>query len=85
MGKKSRAKDNRTSKPPGIVRLGGCRPSRSTILFVVGCLLEAYGLSATLYSRWDHAADLQVKPVFHLWAVVVGLLVIVYSVRSTRN
>jgi hypothetical protein len=36
----------------------------------------SYGDGAILYSRWNHAADAHVVPVFHPWAVVLGMLLI---------
>jgi len=53
-------------------------------LFMGGIYFISFGLSAFRYSRWANAHDALVHPVYHLWAVVVGLLMIclAYWVRN---
>jgi hypothetical protein len=85
MGRKSRAKRSRASAPLGRAGFGGYRLDRSTLLFVGGVLLAAWGMSAMRYSRWDHTFNAHVQPIFHPWAILAGFLVIIYSIRSTRN
>jgi hypothetical protein len=50
------------------------RQTKGTLCLVGGVLLLSYGDSAILYSRWNHAENAHVIPVFHPWAIVVGLL-----------
>jgi hypothetical protein len=38
-----------------------------TILFVVGCFSLTFGTGATMYSRWNHAENARVHPVFGLF------------------
>jgi hypothetical protein len=54
------------------------------LLFMGGIYFISFGLSAFRYSRWANAHDALVHPVYHLWAVVVGLLMIclAYWVRN---
>jgi hypothetical protein len=60
----------------------GYLPDRWTLMFVAGIYVTAYGLSVMQYSRWDHAYNAAVHPVFHPWAVIVGILMIVLSLRK---
>ena len=78
---RSRAKANRVSTPLPRFTFSSLLLSRSTILFVLGVFLLAYGSAAMQYSRWDHGFNRHVHPVFHVWAIVVGLLLIVVSYR----
>jgi hypothetical protein len=51
-------------------------------MFVAGVFIAAYGSSAMQYSRWDHAYNATVHPVFHPWAVIVGVLMIIFALRN---
>jgi hypothetical protein len=54
-------------------------------LFVIGILVIAYGTAAMQYSRWNHAENALVHPVFHPWAIVVGLTLLVISIKKVRR
>jgi hypothetical protein len=84
MGKRSRLKRGRTPAPLGRFSLKEYWLDRSTLLFIAGVLLFAYGSSAMQYSRWDHVYNATVHPVFHPWAAVVGVIAVVIAVRNTR-
>jgi hypothetical protein len=81
MGKKSRLKHGRISTPLPRFRWAGYGLSRSTLIFVAGVVIFCYGTSAILYSRWDHAYNRTVQPVFHPWAILVGLIMIILALR----
>jgi len=55
------------------------------VLFIGGVYVAAYGLSATRYSRWDHTYNARVHPVFHPWAIAVGVVMIWIAIRKTRS
>ena len=57
-------------------------PDRSTWLFVLGIAALSYGSAATQYSRWDHRYNAHVHPVFHPWAIVLGVILVWPSVRK---
>lgn len=47
------------------------------VLVVLGiALLSLWGLGAYRYSRFELSQNVHVQPEFHLWAIVVGLLLI---------
>jgi hypothetical protein len=87
-----RDNDKKALKFPEIVRtdlaffawfVGISHPVQSTkgntlraLLVVGGLYFTAFGLSAFSYSRWDHARNRFIHPVYHPWAIVVGLLMI---------
>ena len=48
----------------------------TAFFMVAGIYVLAYGLSAMRYSRWDHGANAKILLVFHLWAILVGIVVI---------
>lgn len=81
MGKQSSAKRNRTPTPVPRFSLSSFSLDRSTWTFVVGVLVLAYGTAAIQYSRWNHAENAHVHPVFHLWAIIVGIALILLSYR----
>jgi hypothetical protein len=85
MGKRSRGKRNRT--PPPIPRSPTSSFSlyKSTGVFVAGILMLAYGTAAFQYSRWNHSENAKVHPVFHLWAIIVGVALIVISYRMSKG
>ena len=43
-----------------------------------------YGSSAMQYSRWNHAYNATVRPLFYPWAVVIGIIMIILAVRKTH-
>jgi len=57
-------------------------PDHSTWLFVLGITALSYGSAAMQYSRWNHRYNAHVHPVFHLWAIAVGVVLIWLSVRK---
>ena len=85
MGKNSRNKKNRTSLPPPRLYRGVGWLSWSTIVFVGGVLMVSYGLAAMQYSRWDHRHNATVHPVFHPWAIAIGIILIYMSIRKSRK
>jgi tryptophan-rich sensory protein len=56
----------------------------STLLQIAGVLFLAYGSSAMQYSRWNHAYNATVRPLFYPWAVVIGIIMIILAVRKTH-
>ena len=58
---------------------------RSTWAFVIGVFVLAYGTAAMQYSRWNHAENAHVHPVFHPWAIVLGVALIVLSLTKWRK
>jgi hypothetical protein len=85
MGIASRAKKNRTSAPYPRPLLRSYLPDSSTALFVIGIVVLSYGTAAMQYSRWNHAENVHVHPVFHPWAIVVGLVLLGVSLRKMRK
>ena len=85
MGKRSRAKRNRTPAAVPRFSLSWLALSRSTWVFVVGVLVLSYGSAAMQYSRWNHAENARVHPVFHPWAIAVGIALIVLSYKLPRS
>ena len=79
MGKRSRAKRNRTPAPLQRFSFSSFGHDKSTWAFVVGMFLLAYGTAAMQYSRWNHRENAVVHPVFHPLAIVLGLALIVLS------
>lgn len=53
------------------------RETKGTLYLIVGLLLLSYGDSALLYSRWNHVYNRKVIPVFHPWAIGLGLMFLV--------
>jgi hypothetical protein len=45
----------------------------------------AYGTAAMQYSRWNHRENALVHPVFHPWAIVFGLALIVLSYTKWKQ
>jgi len=45
----------------------------------------AYGTAAFQYSRWNHAENAKAHPVFHLWAIMVGVGLIVISYKMSKR
>jgi hypothetical protein len=82
MGRKSRSKAERNPAPLDSLPVKGYLLSPSTLMFVAGVFIAAYGSSAMQYSRWDHAYNATVHPVFHPWAVIVGVLMIIFALRN---
>lgn len=60
-------------------------PDGKTWIFVLGMALIAFGSSAILYSRSDHRRNADVHPVFHPWALVLGILLVWLSSRENKN
>ena len=52
---------------------------KSTWEFVGGVLLLAYGTAAMQYSRWNHVENAHVHPLFHPWAIILGIALLVLS------
>ncbi len=65
--------------------LGSYLPDRKTWLFVLGIAFLSYGSAAFQYSRWDHRSNANVHPVFHAWAVIVGIFLVWYSLPKRPN
>ena len=85
MGKRSRAKRNRTPAPVPRFTLGAFALDMSTRTFVVGAFVLAYGTAALQYSRWNHAENGRVHPVYHPWAIIVGIALIVLSYKMPKR
>jgi uncharacterized membrane protein HdeD (DUF308 family) len=85
MGKRSRAKRNRTPSALPRFSFSSFGLDKSTWAFVVGMFLLAYGTAAMQYSRWNHRENALVHPVFHPWAIVLGLALIVLSYTKWRQ
>jgi hypothetical protein len=60
-------------------------PSASTWLFALGVFVFSYGSAAMQYSRSNYRYNATVHPVFHPWAIAVGMLLIWLSVRKIRK
>lgn len=58
---------------------------RSTWIFVIGILVLSYGAAAMQYSRWNHAENARVHPVFHAWAIILGIALIVLSYKWRKR
>ncbi len=86
MGKQSRAKRNRVPAPVPRFSMRSYSLDRSTPwLFVIGIFVLSYGTAAMQYSRWNHAENAHVHPVFHPWAIVVGIALIVLSYKMLKR
>ncbi|MGA7316249.1 MAG: hypothetical protein WBX22_20020 [Silvibacterium sp.] len=82
MGKASKAKKNRTSASYSRLSLWSHLPDGSTALFAIDIVVLGYGTTAMQYSRWNHAENAHVHPVFHPWAIVLGLVLLGASLRK---
>lgn len=85
MGKNSRAKHSKTTTPVPRVPRSTFRLYNSTWLFAGGVVVLAYGTAAMQYSRWNHAENARVHPVFHLGAIILGIAMIALSYRKPKN
>ncbi len=85
MGKRSRAKHERESAPVPRFSLSWFVLDRSTWVFVFGVLLLSYGTAGMQYSRWNHAENAHIHPVFHPWAIAVGIVLIVLSYKLAKS
>jgi len=84
MRKSSRAKRNRAPSPGSRFSIKSFSLGRSTWMFVIGIVVLSYGTAAMQYSRWNHAEDARVHPVFHPWAIIVGIGLIVLSYKMPK-
>ena len=84
-GKRSREKHNRTPAPVSRFSIGSFLLDRSTWLFVVGGFTLLYGTAGMQYSRLNHIENARVHPVFHPWAIVAGIALIVPSYKMPRR
>jgi hypothetical protein len=55
---------------------------RWTLMFALGMFVFMYGSAAMQYSRWNHRYNATVHPVFHIWAILLGVTLIWISVRN---
>ena len=85
MGKSSRAKRNRVRAPVPRFSMKSFSLDRSTWIFVIGIFVLSYGTAAMQYSRWNHAENARVHPVFHPWALVAGIALIVLSYKMPKQ
>jgi hypothetical protein len=85
MGRRSREKRDRTPAPVPRFSQIGFSLSKSTWLSVIGVIVLSYGIAAMQYSRWNHAENARVHPVFHPWAIIVGLATIVLSFKISNG
>jgi hypothetical protein len=90
MGRKHRLKAGQNANPAGSSQPEGYVPSRLwivwAVMFVAGTFIMAFGFSVMQFKRWDHAFDATVQPVFHPWAVVVGMLMMIVAlVKGDRR
>lgn len=85
MGRASRRKQNRGPQPLTRPSVLSYLPDGPTWLYVVGIVLLAYGTAALQYSRWNHAANRLVHPVFHPWAIALGLGVTWLAIKKNRR
>ena len=83
MGKSSRAKRNRVPAP--VPRFSMKSFSLDRWMFLIGIFVLSYGTAALQYSRWNHAENARVHPVFHPWAIVVGIALIVLSYKMPKR
>jgi hypothetical protein len=84
MGKQSRAKRNRIPAPVPRFSMKSFSLYKSTWIFVIGVLVLSYGIAALQYSRWNNAENARVHPVFHPWAIIVGIALIVLSFKIPK-
>jgi hypothetical protein len=84
MGKSSRAKSNRVPAPVPRLSMKSFSLDRSTWMFLIGIFVLSYGTAALQYSRWNHVENASVRPVFHPWAIVGGIAIIVLSLTRRR-
>jgi hypothetical protein len=84
MGKSSRAKHNRVPTPGPRFAIKSLSLGRSTWMFVIGIFVLSYGTAAIQYSRWSHAENARVHPVFHPWAIIVGIALILLSYKMPK-
>lgn len=54
-------------------------------MFMIGVCVLSYGTAAMQYSRWNHAENAHVHPVFHPWAIIVGIALIVLSYNTPKR
>jgi uncharacterized membrane protein HdeD (DUF308 family) len=85
MGKNSRKKLNRKSAPPARFNSAWPLLSQSTMLFVVGIAIIAYGTAAFQYTRWNRDYNRAIHPSFHPWAIVVGVILVYFSSRKSKG
>ena len=85
MGKQSRAKHNRIPAPVPRFSMRAFSLYRSTWIFVMGILVLSYGAAAMQHSRWNQAENARVHPVFHLWAIILGIALIVLSYKLRKR
>jgi uncharacterized membrane protein YidH (DUF202 family) len=83
MGKRSRAKKGRTPAPLTRPPLKSYMLTASTVLFVIAVLILMYGTAGMQYSRWNHTENAHVHPVFHPWAIVLGIVLLVVAIKKT--
>ena len=56
------------------------------LVFVVGMYLAAYGSAALEHSRWETRAEAaRIVNVYHPWAIVVGLAMVVVGLWYART
>ncbi|HKO18414.1 MAG TPA: hypothetical protein VJU82_05975 [Acidobacteriaceae bacterium] len=51
----------------------------------MGILVLSYGAAAMQHSRWNQAENARVHPVFHLWAIILGIALIVLSYKLRKR
>ena len=85
MSKRNHRKENRTLAQLPRSRFSNYLPDGSTVLFTIGIFLFAFGSSLMQYSRWNHAYNRQVIPVFHPWAIVAGVLLTGFAVTRMKK
>ena len=85
MGKSRRAKSNRVPAPVPRLAMKSFSLGRSTWMFLIGIFVLSYGTAAMQYSRWNHAENARVHPVFHPWAIVAGIALIVLSYKVPKR
>lgn len=83
MGRRSRAKrDKIRNSNPELGRKGYLPEGIGrALLFIVSVYVICFGLSAMRYSRWNHAANARIEPVYHPWAIVLGIVLLVISLK----
>jgi hypothetical protein len=67
------------------VSLKSYLPDRWTRLFALGTFVFMYGSAAMQYSRWNHRYNATVHPVFHIWAILLGIVLTWISVRKGKQ
>ncbi|HWG19596.1 MAG TPA: hypothetical protein VG225_03635 [Terracidiphilus sp.] len=85
MARNSRSKHHGTPAPVSRVPRSTLGLYNSTWLFVGGVVALSYGTAAVQYSRWNHAENAHVHPVFHPWAILLGVALIVLSYRKPKG